>query len=293
MKNYRVDVARSRTGVDNTSGTFHRIVIFTDLDGTLLDESYSHHAADEALSIVRKKDVPLVICSNKTQAEIEYYKKKINAAGPFISENGGAVFIPRGYFSRETEDSTNYDENEECFRIVRLGAAYPDLRAVLTELKDQGFNVRGLGDMSSQEISRLTGLPEGEAQLAARREFDEPFIFQGNTEEAEKMTDIVRSKGFSLTRGAFFHILGKSDKGRAVSILVTMYRLEFGEVLTVALGDNPSDLSMLKAVDIPVIVQKPDGSYDLEFEKENLHKADGIGPHGWNKAITKILSASP
>ena len=72
-----------------------------------------------------------------------------------------------------------------------------------------------------------------------------------------------------------------------------MYRREFGEMLTVALGDNPSDLPMLKAVDIPVIVQKPDGSYDPELEKENFHKADGIGPHGWNKAIKKILSASP
>lgn len=129
--------------------------------------------------------------------------------------------------------------------------------------------------------------------MAARREFDEPFIFQGNREEAVRMAGIIRSKGFHLTRGTLFHILGQSDKGRAVSILVDMYRREFEDIVTVALGDNPSDCVMLKAVDIPVMVQKPDGSYDPELDKENFHRADGIGPAGWNKAIKKILSVLP
>jgi len=298
MKNCGVDLSRSRNGADNTSGTFRKIIIFTDLDGTLLDGTlldgaYSHHAADEALRFIRKKNVPLVICSSKTRAEIQHYQKKLEIAGPFISENGGAVYIPRGYFSPETEDSIDYDENERIFRVIRLGAKYRDLRATLIEMRNQGFDVRGFGDMSTSEIARLTKLPEDEAILAARREFDEPFIYQGNADETGKIADIIHSKGFRLTRGAFFHILGQSDKGRAVSILVDMYRKEFGEVLAVALGNSPNDLPLLQAVNVPVIIQKPDGSYDPELEKGNFHKAEGIGPKGWNKAIMKILSALP
>ena len=46
---------------------------------------------------------------------------------------------------------------------------------------------------------------------------------------------------------------------------------------------------MLEKVDYPVIVQKPDGSYDQRIKVPNIIKADGIGPDGWNKAISKVI----
>ena len=49
-----------------------RIVIFTDLDGTLLHpKSYSFDAALPALNLIKEKKIPLVLCSSKTKAEIE------------------------------------------------------------------------------------------------------------------------------------------------------------------------------------------------------------------------------
>ncbi|MCK9227926.1 MAG: HAD-IIB family hydrolase [Syntrophorhabdaceae bacterium] len=293
MTDHGVDKSWLQKGFSSTLGVSRKIIIFTDLDGTLLDVVYSYHAANEALHSIREQDIPLVICSSKTRAEIEYYQAKIEIAGPFIPENGGAVYIPRGYFSRETEDSINFDENEEGFRIIRLGADYRDLRAALVELRDSGFDVQGFGDMSGPEIALLTKLPEDQAMLAARREFDEPFIFEGTAEETGRMADAIRSKGFDLARGAFFHIFGQSDKGRAVSILIDIYLREFAGILTVALGDSSIDLPMLRIVDVPVMIQKPDGSFDPELERENFQRADGIGPHGWNKAVMKILSSSP
>ena len=70
-----------------------------------------------------------MICSSKTRAEIEYYQEKIGIADPFISENGGAIYIPQGYFSPRTEDSAIIDENKGSFQVIRLGADYRDLRA--------------------------------------------------------------------------------------------------------------------------------------------------------------------
>ena len=292
MKPERVDLPRPQDGVVHKSGICRRIIIFTDLDGTLLDESYSYRPADRALRIIRERGIPLVICSSKTRAEIEYYQKKMGVAGPFISENGGAVFIPQGYFSPETEGAVRYDGSDDIFRIIRLGAPYRDLRSVLTRLRVRGFNVRGFGDMSVPEISQLTKLPENEAELASLREFDEPFVFEGNADEAGKLEETVRSVGFQLGRADFFHIMGhRSDKGRAVSIVTGMYRREFGEVLTVALGDGANDLPMLREADIPVVVQRPDGSYYTGFEQDNFCKAEGVGPHGWNNAVVKILSS--
>ncbi|MCK6469820.1 MAG: HAD hydrolase family protein [Candidatus Brocadia sinica] len=75
-------------------------IIFTDLDGTLLDHStYSFEEAREATSLVKKKNIPIVICMSKTQAGIEVYRERMGNEDPFISENGGAIIIPKGYFT--------------------------------------------------------------------------------------------------------------------------------------------------------------------------------------------------
>ena len=77
-----------------------KTVIFTDLDGTLLDAAdYSYAEAQPALGQVAESGTPLVLCSSKTRAELEVYRKRLANAHPFISENGGGIFIPIGYFS--------------------------------------------------------------------------------------------------------------------------------------------------------------------------------------------------
>ncbi len=83
-----------------------KLIIFTDLDGTLLDYStYSFDAALPALKVLKEKNIPLVICSSKTKTEIEYYRKKLDNYRPFISENGGGIFIPKNYFKFKIQNS--------------------------------------------------------------------------------------------------------------------------------------------------------------------------------------------
>ena len=80
--------------------TTRKLVIFTDLDGTLLDRNtYSFEPAQSTLHLIKQKNIPLVLSSSKTRAEIEFYRRRLENDHPFISENGGAVFIPRDYFS--------------------------------------------------------------------------------------------------------------------------------------------------------------------------------------------------
>ncbi|MEF9476347.1 MAG: HAD hydrolase family protein, partial [Candidatus Mariimomonas ferrooxydans] len=59
-----------------------KIIIFTDLDGSLLDSSYSFKKALPALRLIKKKNIPLLICSSKTKSEIEHYRKKLRNAHP-------------------------------------------------------------------------------------------------------------------------------------------------------------------------------------------------------------------
>lgn len=260
-------------------------VIFTDLDGTLLDHNtYSFAAATPALRLLSLKGCPLVICTSKTRAEIEVVRDKLGNADPFISENGGAVFIPRGYFTvpvGRTRESGGY-------QVIELGTPYDRLRAAIREIRSTtGCRVVGFGDMTVEEVARDAGLDRASARLARMREYDEPFVVP-DPACVDGVLAEIGALGLRYTRGGrYFHLTGDSDKGRAVSLLAALFRQEYGEVTTVGLGDSANDLPMLAATDIPVLVQRPDGSYE-ETDLDAVH-AGGVGPEGWNRAVIEIL----
>ncbi|MBI5741566.1 MAG: HAD-IIB family hydrolase [Nitrospirae bacterium] len=246
-----------------------------------------------ALSLIKEKSIPLIICSSKTLPEIEHYRKKLYNLHPFISENGGGVFIPKEYFRFQISDFRFEIEEKGKYHIIRLGAKYPDLRRAVQDLRKEGFSVKGFGDMTVEEISALTGLGIEEAEMAKERDFDEPFIFPEATYELPLLLDAIRKKGFKHTQGKFHHLLGNSDKGKAVSILIELYKKESGEITTAAVGDSQNDVPMLEAVDHPVIVQKPDGKFDPQIYLPDLIKAEGVGPEGWNKAVIELINLRP
>ncbi len=266
-----------------------RIIVFTDLDGTLLRyPDYSFEEALPALKKLRGKGVPLIICSSKTRKEIEYYREKLKNNHPFISENGGGVFVPEGYFSGETMDGIE-GETTGGYILLRLGARYEDLRRCVRELREEGYKLQGFGDMSPEDIMELTGLPEEQAVMSKMRDFDEPFLCTDKAEKISLLFKRIKEKGYRYTKGRYFHIMGNSDKGRAVSFLVKLYRREFGDIVTVALGDSLNDLPMLKGVDYPVLVQKQDGCYEDNIVADNLICAEGVGPAGWNRAVLTLI----
>jgi len=77
-------------------------IIFSDLDGTLLNQdTYSFNEGQKALKLLKKYNIPLIFATSKTRAEIEFWRKKIGNNDPFISENGGGIFIPKMDYQRQ------------------------------------------------------------------------------------------------------------------------------------------------------------------------------------------------
>lgn len=260
-------------------------ILFTDLDGTLLDEAtYSYAKAQPALSLAAANGTPLVLCSSKTRTEIEAYRRRMNNTHPFITENGGGIFIPKDYFSVPFEalESNGY-------RLILLGAPYAEIRSHFNRLREQsGVRVRGFADMTNAEVAALTGLSQDEAALSRQRDFDEPFIFEG--EPDENFLRAIETSGLRWTQGRIFHIMGNHDKGRAVNILLSLYRQQFGDIASIGLGDSLNDLPMLEAVDYPVLVRHADGSFDSRIAIPHIQKTQFVGPAGWNAAVQQWLA---
>ncbi len=260
-------------------------IIVSDLDGTLLDSAdYSFAAAQPALSLIRSRGIPLVLCSSKTRAEMEVYRQRLHNEHPFIAENGGGIFIPQGYFP-----AVPGSEMLDGYQVIRLGQPYAEIRSHFVSLRKQlGISVRGFGDMTDDEVAALTGLSGKEAALARQRDFDEAFIFDG--EPDERFLRAIESSGLRWTRGKLFHILGDHDKGRAMMLLRSLYQERYGAVASIGLGDNLNDLPLLESVDHPVLVRHADGSFDKRIDLPGLLRTEHPGPLGWNDAMLRLLA---
>lgn len=263
------------------------LLVFSDLDGTLLDhQTYSFEPALPALELLQKENIPLVICTSKTRAEIEKVRRQLRNKHPFISENGGAIFIPQNYFSF----TFSFDKQSHEYLVIELGTSYSLLRDIFQQIRSSlSANIKGFGDLSPEEIAQLCDFSLSEAELARDREYDEPFILEDES-LLQAIEDQARRSGLQIVRGGrFYHLLGKNDKGGAVKELKSLFEKKSSQVKTIALGDSRNDLAMLEAVDFPVLIPKKDGSYDLSINLSNLFLASSSGPHGWNEAMMKIL----
>jgi mannosyl-3-phosphoglycerate phosphatase len=260
-------------------------LIFTDLDGTLLDqETYSWKPAESALKLARRNNVPVILCTSKTRAEVLEIRKSLKNDHPFIVENGEAIYIPLTCFPDKPINSRRLKD----FYVISLGTPYKQLRHHIAKMRKKGLKVKGFGDMTPKEIMELTGLSKERTKLAMKREYDEPFILE-NPKQELMVLDYIKTSNLQCTRGDnFFHLLGHNDKGLAVKLLTDHYNRQAGmPLVTAGIGDSLSDLPMLQAVHVPYILKQKNGTH--ASQAMSYIKVDGTGPSGWNRAITDFL----
>jgi mannosyl-3-phosphoglycerate phosphatase family protein len=264
-----------------------RLIIFTDLDGTLLDlSSYSFHSASEALSRIKETETPLIFCSSKTRAEQQYYQQKMGIRAPFIVENGAAIFIPEGYFPF----AYDYERRARGYQIIELGVSSALIQQVLQAVREEAqLSFRGYADLSIAELCRLTGLDPKAANRARQREYSETLV-EISKLAAERLNRRLFPVGFSCTWGSRFCTVAAAqvDKGTAVERLANLFAKQCGDVKTVGLGDGANDASLLEAVDEAFLVQKPDKSWE-PIDVPQVKPVEGIGPTGWNRSVCHLL----
>ena len=263
-----------------------QILIFTDLDGTLLDDqTYDFNQALPALRLIRSRKIPLILVSSKTRAEIEFYRKGLSLGDPFIAENGGATYFPAAF---PLPDEYFYEIVGEYHEVL-IGTPLTVLYERIHELKEQ-FRFRCFSEMTIEEIAAETGLTHEQARLAARREFDEPIVLESSSDEEELVCKRAHDLGLECVHGGrFLHLFCGGDKGKAVEMILNVYRQQGYPLISIGLGDSPNDVSMLWAVDKAVVMQSRDGGYIEGLDHPDLLKARGRGPGVWNRAVLSIL----
>ncbi len=266
------------------SGNQKRRLLFTDIDGTLVaHDTYDPGPSAGAVARLQLAEIPVVLCSAKTRAEQEALRARLKLDDPYVVENGAGVVFPVGF------PGGRAGEGEQ--ELVTFGLSYREVREGLEQAaRETGVTVKGFGGLSVEEVSDLTGLSLTSAAKARTREFTETFVIEDPTSESEaRLAAHLEPLGIGLLRGArYWMALGKHDKAQAVRYVISRYE-EFGPVKSYGVGDSAGDLGMLEAVDIPMLVQRSDGSW-ADLELPGLMRLQGIGPEGWPQAADAALA---
>jgi mannosyl-3-phosphoglycerate phosphatase len=260
-------------------------IIFTDLDGTLIDfESHSYAAALPALRRIAECSVPLVFCSSKTRAEMEEWRTGIGNAHPFIVENGAAIFIPAGYFPGQ-----GLGIERGGYGVIELSEPRAALIEILRSASVRtGTRILTFHDLSAEEVGRRYGIPHRLAILAVQREYDEPFEIL-DRDRAPDLLAAIEQQGRRWTRSdRFLHITGRNSKAGAVQALSRLYRNRVGPVTTYGFGDAMNDVEFLNTVDFPIVVRSIHAAEVLAAVPRAI-PTNLSGPEGWNAKVLEIL----
>lgn len=250
-------------------------VVFTDLDGTLLDhDTYSYAPANSALEKLRETKTPLILASSKTAAEIAPLRHELGfEAFPAIVENGAGVLAPA------TQSMTTTSDYDKIVDIVQNAPA--PLRA-----KYKGFH-----DWTSEEVCQQTSLSLQAAKLAKQREYSEPGIWSGNKKELAQFKEYLNDNGLRAQQGGRFLTLsfgaGKVDR---MNEIVESLTPGDTPMTTVALGDAPNDIEMLKHADIGFVMKNSSNQHLFTPNKpDHITYSKDPGPKGWNMCVLSLF----
>ena len=216
--------------------------------------------------------IPVVLNTSKTRAELRPIAAELGLDAHLVVENGSALYPSRAAPPRPPPGLE---------RLV-LGCPYHRVLARLGELRPR---------FRFSEIAARTGLDPARAERAGRREFSEPLQWEDEPSRLPSFERALRRHGLRTLRGGrFLHVLGDTDKGRALTPLINWMTAACGRrPRLICLGDSDNDLAMLERADIAVRVSAPGRPLPCPRGAARLITTDQPGPLGWAGAMQKLL----
>jgi mannosyl-3-phosphoglycerate phosphatase len=271
-----------------------RHIIFTALEGALLDpHSKSWAAAVDGLEEIARRRVPIVIAGSGTRAQIDPLRRKIEHSHPFITENGGGLFLPDGYFALRLEGAARVAR----YFCVPFGRPYAEAAAAVQEIAALADAAAvGYAQMSIREIANNTHQSQQLAELDREREFSERFFFAGETDASiRRFAEIAAERKWTAVPGdPFWELYSGNDEGLGLRYLMKLYRAGRARLTSVAIGSSLRDLPLLAAADHAIVLpcsgkEFAAGLTDRLSRGSKATLGDAPGPEGWSRAVLDVL----
>ena len=255
------------------------IVVFTDLDGTLLDrDTFKFDTIKDYIKSLVNKGIIIIPNSSKTEKEIEKFNKELGVELPFISENGSSIhglnlinvnFPSRIILSRE---------KEQLLEIF--------IDKVPEQLRNKCIQISKL---SRNQQEKIFGQKDDKLRDALNRKYTLPFLFKGDKNEKNKLLKILNYSTLTFQEGGrVLNLCDNINKVKSMNKVIKILKKTEDEIKSIAVGDNYNDLNMLKNCDIPCLVFNDKFKLD-QININNLIFSNNPSPEGWADVIKKAL----
>ena len=162
-----------------------QILIFTDLDGSLLNHNnFEFREIKNFILNCIKNGIKIIPNTSKTKSEIEVFLDQLGQNLPFVVENGAAIH--------------NLDLVHRKFKFKNNSLVFSRSVNEILELFEKRIPVElkkrcsFLKDMSSIEQMKILGLNKKYLPYALNREYSMPLVFDGSKELVNEFTGLLK-----------------------------------------------------------------------------------------------------
>ena len=262
-----------------------QIIIFTDLDGTLLEKNtFNFDSIKDYFKELISSGIIIIPNSSKTESELSDFNRQCNLNLSFIAENGSSIHglnllhkdLPTKVLMSRSIDKIYNIFNENIHSVLKQKITF-------------------ISKLKKKEQEKILGLPLNKLSLAMNRMHSIPIQFSGNEKERNNLIKTLNDVGLSIQSGGrIMNICDNVDKSDAMSKTVELITNKTNnESIIIGVGDNQNDLEMLKKSDYPCLVKNDNFDSSL-INIDNLIKSSEPSPQGWadviKTAIQKIQS---
>ena len=258
----------------------NNILLFTDLDGTLLNKKTFEFKA--ALNLVKnciRKGINIIPNSSKTDLELDEICEDLGIPKVYISENGSCIH-GLNYLSEALNKEVCLSRSKQIIYKKFLDNVDINLRQKCFILENETL----------KNQKDILGLPKNKIHKALNRKFSFPFIFEGDAKEEVELKKNVKKYGLNIQFGGRVLSLGdKVSKGNAMKKFVSLLSKETKRnYVSICVGDNENDFDMLDKCDYPCLV-KNGPLKKINFKNECIFSTQEA-PNGWVEVVNKTLN---
>ena len=257
-----------------------QIIIFTDLDGSLLNkDTFRFDEIEDYFRELVSKGIKIIPNSSKTEAELSDFNKLYNFNLSFIAENGSSIHglnLIHGNLPNFISMGRTLDKIYEIYK-----------ENIPNDLKQK---IILISKLNYKEQEKIFGLPLDKIKLAMKRNHSIPIKFTGSEVEKNELTKIINDAGLTVqTGGRIMNICDNVNKSKAIIKTLELIKNEIkNEVITIGVGDNQNDIDMLKETDYSCLVKNDNFDSSL-INIDNLIKSSEPSPMGWADVIKTAI----
>ncbi len=269
------------------------VVIFTDVDGTLLNERYEVDISREVLDQTFDS-CSVVMVSSRTLAELLHLQESLGLYGECIAENGGVIASYTPVPSVHADDWDWEIGGPGLLAVQRLAAPIGEtMELVKRAAAATDTSLELHSDLSAEELARRSGYTVKDAERSLDRQVSvllDPSM--ARAPNAAQFFERLAADGCSVSFGGrWISVVRGSDKGKAVLAYLDGLRAR-GEnaAYSVGIGNESNDTSLLKVVDRAFVINNPNsGHVQALVDVPNATLLTRVGCAGWQEMADVAL----